>query len=206
MYVRKTQDIWTDIERGIRAMFAERRTHAADWHSYGLTKQAFDDLVLQNLITPEQQELMDKLGPRFFSKFDKLTVNLVSSAGQKSQYVLNFSPAKSLPGNWDSYYDESRPSISHPSLAEIASKRIEKTAAVSKEEQKLIADVKKLYEAVPSVNRFVLMWPPALDLLDKDVVNKLNEKVEREAPVKAAADIVDLNELNVQLLKARVAA
>lgn len=206
-YVRKTDDIWRHIESKIGSMFAERITHAENWYSYGLSQAEMEQIIMDNVLSAREQQLIDELGERFFKPAGSLTVNIVVPDASAAQYKVEFNGNKRLlPAQWDSYYDNDRQKVTDPRVVDVATRRRAKVQAVTSERAAMITQVKEIWGKVPSVNRLVKVWPPGRDLLDTDTLRKLNEKTEREAAEAVVVDDAALSKLNTNLLRARVAA
>lgn len=203
-HVRKTEEIWKQIRTKIAQMFAERRTHAHDWYSYGINKDEFDQRCWRSLVSVDEEKLMESLGQRFFTSSDDLEVLIPASDTDTVSYSIKFQPERMIPSCWSGYYS-GKQTVTDPDIVAISKQRHLKIRTVTDAEDAFRSMVKGVWENAPSVNRFVKLWPPGRDLLDRSVIDMLDEKPKREEKPTALTE-EQTAALNTKLLQARVAA
>lgn len=208
-HVKTTQTIWSEIQNNIERMYADRIRNAEDWYRYGLSKDEFDKIVMDSLLSPEQEAAMALLGPKFFTQNNRVSVRVATPGGREGTYQLDFPKPRSIPYGWDSYYGDNRATCTDARISAVVEKRMVAVQAVKSEKDSFLAKMKKLYDSVASVNAMVKMFPAAHDLLSPDVKQRLTQKNERaDKPNKeeSAEAAAQLAQLKVSMLMARVAA
>lgn len=198
--VKCTQDTWERITSKINEMFAKRQEYASDWYNYGLTKAEFDEAIMNNLIPPEQRDLVDKLGKRFFQKHKQLIVKIDGTF-----YTLEFE-ARFIPEHWTNrWHDDQIQHVRAPKILEIAKAREKRMSEIDEAKTAFIEKVQALYNEAPSINTLIKLWPPIVDLLPAEIMERVNKRVDRKS-AKKLAEQLDTSELAVHMLKAKVAA
>lgn len=134
----------------------------------------------------------------------KISTSTQNETSTKSYvlYDLVFGYPRPIPYKWASYSHEWAPFCHDPEIARIAIERAAKLESVEQMVQAFLKEIITAWEAVSSVNAFVKAWPQGRDFLPLDVINRLDQKVER---VKADVTI-NTAALNTELLKAKIMA
>jgi hypothetical protein len=202
MYVKKSDNQWQTIKRNIDLLFKNRMTEAEDWTQYGMTKQELHAAIMRDVIPTDKALLIDALGSWGFKSRESLVVGVrMPVAEDTAYYTVVFEKATHYPESWTEY--SSRPIVKDPAVVQIAKLRHEKCGIIKRELAAFTSNVKKLYQEAPSINAFVKAWPPGRDLLGEDTRNLLDAKVEKRTTLKV--DLAELNQLNGDLLRAKVA-
>lgn len=180
-------------------MFESRTNHALKWENYGMSYEEICARIVANLCPPEHRTMIEALGPVYFSKLDQVRVKF-SISGPEHAFKLS-TPILGI-DKWNSYYDAVF--ICDPDLARIEAERKAAAHLVATEKDNFIKKINELYDQAPSINALIKVWPPIVDLLDPDVVERVNRKTERTSAKKLAANI-NVNDLSASLLVAKVA-
>lgn len=206
MYLKPTQALWKQVETKIDSMFEERIKYALNWYNYGMLKHEFDKACINWIIPADQDELVQKLGTRWFPIRDEITVTIPTGSGTTT-YSLSAKTGGRTPyvsPHWNDYNDSNRPKVLDPKIMEISRLRHEANGKIVSERDAFKEEVKKIWYSAPSVNSLAKVWPPIIDLLPKEVVQQLEVKVKRRT-AKELSDEVDTKTLSVRILKAKVA-
>lgn len=208
-YVRKTDDIYRYIRASIETMFRNRIEHAKNWSNYGMGVDEINMLCWNELIPSDKEAFINELGKLFFNTPDmstNVTVGIVVDANNDVRYELPVGRSRLLPGHWlGSYRSADLLKITDPRVVAVAAARKLQVDAVANEQSEFLAKVKKIWDDVPSVNTFVKVWPPGLELLRSDVREELAKPSSRSKMSDLSTTMDDINELNANLLRAKVA-
>lgn len=208
-YVRITDTIISAVKQKIEGMYRNSREQAGDWFRYGMDKATFDQRILDNVFPAEKRELFQKLGPECFDKYKAIPVRFFPTDGSAgySAYEVALNPNLYYPDRWaHSYRDDCR-KVTDPELLEINMKRLNAQRAVSKAQNEFLFKAVEVMKAAVSVNEIVKAWPAFRDLLDHDVLERLDKKVERTTAKRVSElEASAASELSVHLLKAKVVA
>lgn len=203
-YVRKTDNEWTNISNNINSMFSARIAHANDWYRYGIEQDEFDRICLNDAFPPHEREMVDKLGKRYFDADKCMYVRIGTTSMSQTTYRIAFSEPRFVPSDWTQSWGSKLPLVEDERITQVAKQRAQAFSAVDNERKAFVEKVKRLWSEAVSVNDFVRTWPAGLDLLSNDARTKLAEKTERAKST--AKEKVDIDELSVHMLKARVAS
>lgn len=211
MHVKATDKIWNEIEANITKMFQERSNHASNWETHGIDLTTLQARCWASAVTPEQLAMVDALGEKFFSRYDDVNLRIKHKGGIGG--ILNtytdvrvpFVPARLMPAKWHSWDSDARPVVTDPEIIAIAEKREAAIRTVDAERSAFVERAKQAYKQCTSINQLVKLWPAARDLLDQDVREKLDAKPARTKPEDMAIDAALISNLQVDMLKARVA-
>jgi hypothetical protein len=206
MYLKPTQSLWKEVESKISSMYEERLKYARDWSHYGMRMTEFNIRCLHSVIPPRIDELMQKLGEDWLPKNETITVRIANGGkdGDSYSFPANTGGRKPLvSAKWD-YYNHNAAHVKDQEIIDIATKRREAILKITAEQTEFVASVSKVWNDAPSVNALMKIWPPIVDLLPAEVVQKLNEKNVRRTAAQMAGE-VDTNKLSVHILKAKVA-
>lgn len=196
MYVAKTDKLNYAIDQNIRELFAERMAKAESWYNYGLNKVEFDRAVLDTVIPLEHQNIFQTLGAKYFEQAKDLSVIIF---GERTSFEI---PPTFLPNKITHRWQSDNRIISGP-IYEIALKRREAIKHIADEMNELITAFNRAWNAVPSVNALMKVWPAAEHLLPDHVIQKVNQKNKRYNKAEISEQI-DVNNLSSQLLKAKI--
>lgn len=204
MYVKTTKVIWGEIESRIATMFQARFQVAYDWYSYGLTKEEFDKRCFDSVFPTDKLEAIYKIA-EFFDLYDYVNVKIKPDPdGIYEQYKLQLDHKMPMSEKWHSY-PYRIPEITDSELVKIAARRREAIRREEAERDALLEKLRSLYNQAPSVNALLKAWPPIIELLPNDVVEKCNRKTERQAFEKKVIE-TDAAALSTSLLKAKICA
>ena len=208
-YVRKTDDINRQIRSSIESMFRDRIEYAKNWSNYGMGVDEINRLCWNELIPSDKEASINELGKLFFHMPDStqtVSVNIVIDANNKVRYELPIGRSRLLPSHWlGSYRSAELLNLTDPRLVAVATARKSQVDAVVNEQADFLAKVKKIWDDVPSVNTFVKVWPPGLELLGHDTRSELAKPSSRSKMSDLSTTMDDINELNANLLRAKVA-
>lgn len=208
-YVRKTDEIYRHIRGNIESMFRDRIEYAKNWGNYGTSVDDINRLCWNELMPSDKEAFVNQLGKLFFSKPDvtqTVTTNIIVDANNKVRYELPVGRARLVPSHWvGSYRSADILTITDPRVVAVAAARKSQVDAVTNEQADFLAKVKKIWEDVPSVNTFVKVWPPGLDLLSHNTREELAKPSSRSKMSDLSTTMDDINELNANLLRAKVA-
>lgn len=199
MQVKCTQAIKESIEVKINSMFESRTKHALAWENYGMSYEEICARIVAKLCPSEHRVMIDALGPTYFDSLSEVRVKF-SISGPDYCFKLP-KPILGISA-WNSYYNSVL--IRDPDLAKIEQQRKEASDLVLTEKTKFVRQVNELYDQAPSINALIKVWPPIVNLLDSDVIERVNRKTERTSAKKLAAN-VNVNDLSASLLVAKVA-
>lgn len=200
MYVRTTDKFLDQVKAKIRAMFAERSKHAADWGNYGMSIAELEQLIWRSVVSPEDEKLLEAVPSKFLNHRKDMRVKLPGD----EFYCLNFDSHRAVPLNSDSYYNAPNSVYHCEELKAIVKARKEACGRVNKEQDEFINKVTEVWNKCSSVNEVLKLWPGVRDLLPPEVIQRVEAKPAKRE--KKALDQINVADLNVQLLKARVAA
>jgi hypothetical protein len=206
MYLKPTQFLWKQVEEKISSLYEERLKYARDWAHYGMRVTEFNIRCLHSVIPPRIDELMQKLGEEWLSKSETIDVRIANGGKEPDVYSLPANTGGRKPlvsARWD-HYGGNRPHVKDQEIIDLATKRREAILKISAERDEFKASVSKVWNDAPSVNALMKIWPPIVDLLPNDIVQKLNEKNVRRTAAQMT-EAVDTNKLSVHILKAKVA-
>lgn len=198
MYVRTTEKIWSEIDTRIGKMFQARAEHANNIASHGATAEEWNELLLRSVVSVEDEKHIAQLPDYFFVETKSFYVNT-----QHELWPVTLNTPMRLPGQWDRYDKRPKAKYNVERINEILEKRKVARQKVEDEKQAFVKKVKDLWNQATSVNELIKLWPPIVDLLPQDVIDRVNAKPTRTKREKPEADV---SELNVHMLKARVAA
>lgn len=207
MYVKNTKTIWGHVQRQIEELFVSRKYYAANWGNYGMSIEDFNQHCMDVLIPPEHREMINILGSKYFIEMAQVNVRLSYVANdQKSLCTL----AVGYPGatkflgssSWQSGYYSIPPVIQSPIIQDIASRREIALAHIENEKTQMVGSMLAMYDSHPSINSIVKTLPSFVDFLPPDVVEKLSVKSKPSA--KRVGDIDNIQDISVQILKAKV--
>lgn len=206
MYVKTTDNIWGSVEGNIDSMFNDRIRQASDWLNYGLTAEEIKPLIINKLMSQEEQATIERLGPRFFPhKHDNIKCIICFNHEDdmlQAELAINLVPSVRYPAHWNGYSRSEWPVISDGPISDIAKRRHESILRIKQAKKEFLDPLKEAYYSAPSVNALLKIWPAFADLLPPDVIERVNRKTERK---KQDSLEVDASALSVHLLKAKVA-
>lgn len=199
MYVAKTEKLSYAIDQNIRDLFTDRIAKAEDWYNYGLGKSEFDRAVLDTVVPTEHQLIFQTLGVKYFNQVAELSLTIFDEPPAVFNIPLTFLPHK-ITTRW-----QNDNKIESGPIYEIALKRREAIKQISAEMNTLTEAFTKAWNAVPSVNALLKVWPAAEHLLPDHIIQKINQKNKRYTKA-AISEEIDVNGLSTQLLKAKIQA
>jgi hypothetical protein len=205
MYLKPTQALWNQVDNKINSMFVERINYASNWLNYGMKKDEFDLLCLRAVISAEEDFIVQQLADNWFNTEENIHVE-IHNGKHNETYTLPASTGGRKPyvsPRWNQY-GSNKPRVKDEKIREIAMRRREAINVITKERDDFKAMVKKAWDGAPSLNALAKIWPPIVDLLPNETVQKLNEKAERRSAA-AMEENVDTKALSVHILKAKVA-
>ena len=215
MNVKPTQQIWQQIEKNICNLFDSRISQASDYGAYGLTQNQLNDLIFNEVMPPDEQAMVEKLGKRYFSEENEIRVKIsdMSDDGivhQSWTYEVHLNTSRLMPPRWSGWAGSDYCKVRNPAVVDIFRARQAAIDAITTERDTMINNIKELYKKAKSINTLIKVWPPIENLLPSDVIQKIHQKVERRAPEKILADDPSLgtltSNLSVDFLKARISA
>lgn len=208
-YVRKTDEIYRSIRGSVESMFRDRFQYANDWSNHGIDVDELNRLCWNELMPSDKEAVVNQLGKMFFSEPDPATsvsINIVIDENNKVRYELRIGRPRLLPAHWlGSYRSAENLKITDPRVVAVAAARKKQIDAITNEQSEFLSKVKKIWDEVPSVNTFVKVWPPGLDLLSHNTREELAKPSSRSKMSDLSLTADDINELNSNLLRARVA-
>lgn len=202
MYVKTTDNIWSEIRSKINSLFAKREERANDLYGYGMSREEIDAIVLEKVFPADKQTHIDALGSAYFNEYEQLYVKL-SFGTNYTTHQVKFTTPRLMPQRWASSYDTPL-IIADDRIAQVLIKRHERVLAIKTEQNKLIEETRKAYYSVSSINQLVKAWPAIQELLPAEVIERLNRKVERSKPDAVTLD--NVQSMSASLLMAKVAA
>lgn len=200
MFVRTTEKCLDQVKDKIRAMFAERINHATNWGNYGMNIAELEQLIWRSVVSPEDEKLLETVPSKFLNHRKDMRVKLPDD----ELYCLNFDSPRAVPLNSDSYYNPPNSVYYCDELKAIVKARKEACDRVEKEQNEFINKVTDVWNKCSSVNEVLKLWPGVRDLLPPEVIQRVEAKPAKRE--KKTIDQINVADLNVQLLKARVAA
>lgn len=207
-YVRKTDEIYRHIRSSIEGMFRDRVQFAENWGNYGMSIDEFNALCWAEIMPADKEALVEQLGPKFFIKPDANSnvSAFIAADGDGIRYNLRVGPDRLMPAHWvNSYRVSDFLKITDSRVVAVAAARKKQLDAINNEQQTFVSKVKKIWDDVPSVNTFIKVWPPGLDLLSHSTREELAKPSSRSKMSDLSTTMDDINELNSNLLRAKVA-
>jgi DNA-binding transcriptional MerR regulator len=205
MQVRPTKDLWKRIERNIEALYTKRIEYMQVLTNHGMSLEEINRICYEELITPEEQTIFDTIGPKYFSIAKELEVEIMFDNGRKRDHTIKFPMGRYLPDKLTHYNAHNK--VSDPRVSAIAKASYDNVVHVQTERQTFMTTAKSVFDECSSVNTLAKIWPPIMDLLPGDIVDRMNRKVERKTlnTIKNKLDDSMLSNLSGHLLKAKVA-
>ena len=207
--VKCTKQVHDHVINQIQKLFADRLTEA--YKLQNVTEEEVAEAVYRMTHTPARLEAIKDLESMFKGckiSTESSEFNFVVATSPQNKNVIRsiwgkFKPPKQMLSDFNHTYGLS-PKIYAPTpeIATEVEAAHARRDAVAKDQEEFKQAFEAAWTKVKSVNELVKLWPAASDLLTQDIIERLNRKMgPREKQVAA----FDASELNVHLLKAKVA-
>jgi hypothetical protein len=196
MYVGKSKQLHSDIESNIDKLFEPRLEQAENWFNYGMGKEQLARAVLDAVIPHEDQQAINKLGDKYFHKYTELHVYIGNDT-----YTFDVGSVYIPPKLTQRYNTPNK--ITEGPVFDIFTRRQAAIDAIRNERMSFKTAFNKAWEAVPSVNALLKVWPAAEHLISSIVIQRINTKGKRYDKAQIAEEI-DVGNLSTQLLKAKM--
>lgn len=195
MYVAKTDRVYNLVQTEINALFRTRVQKAEDWTNYGMPEQQLTQAILDAIVPIEHQNIFRDMGALYFDKISEIHIDIAGST-----YSFGIPPTY-LPSKLR--YRPNAVQIDSGPIYDIYMSRKTAMREIHDEITTFKQAFDRAWNAVPSVNALLKVWPAAENLLPNEIVQKINRKNKRYDKTTISGEI-DVNGLSTHLLKAKI--